>query len=95
MKERKRKNEMGSDIRRGEKINAICDRAIKEVDRPKLDLAMDIEATHCNGCPLDLDKLLAFKDFDFFHDIYGIINCLDRDTGELKECFLPRCSRPE
>lgn len=60
--------------------------------RPKMDFIMDIEATHCNGCPIDLDKLLDTPDFDFMHDIAGITNCLDRETGKLKDCFLPRCA---
>ena len=78
------------------KISAICDRAIKgNIKQSKLDLSMDIEATHCNGCFLDLDKLLNSKDSDFFHDICGIIECINRGTGELKDCFLPRCSRGE
>ena len=79
-----------------EKISAIYDRAAKEIESiTKIDFSMDIEATHSNGCPLDLGKLLSAKDSDFFHDVYGIINCLDRNTGKLKDCFLPRCSLPE
>jgi hypothetical protein len=63
------------------------------VDR--ISLSMDLTATHLNGCPLDLDKLLAAPDFDFVHDIEGITDHLDRDTGKLTRCFLPRCARPE
>lgn len=57
--------------------------------------AMDIEATHSNGCPLDLQKLLDAPSFDFAHDVFGIREHLDRTTGKLMHCFLPRCSKPQ
>lgn len=60
-----------------------------------LALSMDIAATHLNGCPLKLKEWLAADDFNFFHDIYGIYNNLDRKTGHLKNCFLPRFAAPE
>jgi hypothetical protein len=58
-----------------------------------LSLAMDLEAVHSNGTPLDFEKLFGFPDFDFAHDIYGIMNRVDRTTGKLTDCFLPRCAR--
>jgi hypothetical protein len=59
-----------------------------------LDLAMDIEAVHSNGCPLDLARWKDdFPDFDFMHDINGISVHIDRETGELTDCFLPRCAK--
>lgn len=61
----------------------------------RMHIVMDIEATHCNGCRLKLDELLAFPDFDFVHDVWGIMRHLDRETGQLTNCFLPRCSAPE
>lgn len=54
---------------------------------------MDLAATNANGCPLDFEKLLAFDDLSFWHDVVGIYHHLDRETGELKDCFLPRCAR--
>ena len=60
-----------------------------------LSLNMDITATHCNGTPLDLSKLLAADEFNFGHDIFGIMNHINRDNGQLEDCFLPRCSRPD
>lgn len=57
----------------------------------KLSLRMDVTACHCNGCALDLQKLLAFDDFNFVHDVFGIRNHIDRETGKLTRCFLPRC----
>lgn len=51
---------------------------------------MDISAAHCNGCPMDLQKLLDADDFNFAHDVLGIRKHLDRETGKLRDCFLPR-----
>lgn len=55
-------------------------------------LAMDLAACHANGTPLDLDQLLGFPDFDFTHDVWGIHRHLDRSTGTLGDCFVPRCA---
>ena len=51
---------------------------------------MDIDATHNNGCPLKLAELLAADDTDFAHDVFGIRANLDRKTGKLMNCFVPR-----
>lgn len=76
-------------------ISLIVKRAVKldfiEVDT--LSLQMDLSATHCNGTPLDLEKLLAIDDFNFAHDIYGIMDHIDRTNGQLTRGFLPRCSK--
>lgn len=56
----------------------------------KLDTMMDITATHLNGCPLDLQRLLDADDGSFAHDVFGIARHLDRDTCQLGGCFLPR-----
>ena len=57
-----------------------------------LSIEMDVVATHLNGCPLNLEKFAAFKQFDLLHDLGGIRQHLDRVTGELENNFLPRCS---
>lgn len=72
-------------IRRAKKLN-LEDSEIQ-------DLFMDLSATHCNGTPLDFEKLLNFDDFNFAHDIYGIVANINRSTGQLDNCFLPRCSK--
>ncbi len=64
----------------------------KVYQRPKMDLMMDIEATHCNGNPLRLNDLLEADDFNFTHDLIGIQDHLNRTTGELQDCFVPRYS---
>ena len=53
---------------------------------------MDIDATHNNGCPLKLVELLAADDFNFVHDVFGIRANIDRTTGKLQNCFVPRYS---
>lgn len=75
-------------------ISRIARRA-KKLD-PQIDsitIVMDITATHLNGTPLDLEKLAAFDDFNFQHDIYGISRHIDRQDGKIKGGFLPRCSK--
>ena len=54
-------------------------------------LTMDLNACHSNGCPLDFAGLLQAPLGDFAHDLYGIRNAINRDTGQLTEdCFVPR-----
>jgi len=69
--------------------------AFPEFDIDEVSVRMDIMATHISGCPLDFDKLEGFDDFNFLHDMGGISEHLDRKTGKLKDCFLPRCSKKE
>jgi hypothetical protein len=74
-------------------ISNIADKAISlGINRPKLELLMDIEATHCNGNPLNLNGLYNAKDSDLLHDVSGIIYNLNRKTGKLENCFSPRYS---
>lgn len=56
-------------------------------------LSMDLEAVHSNGCYLDFAALLNFDTFGFFHDIFGIMENIDRETGKLLNCFIPRCAK--
>lgn len=53
-------------------------------------IMMDIDACHSNGCPLQLQKLLEASRLDFIHDVLGIHRHIDRTTGKLQDCFLPR-----
>lgn len=53
-------------------------------------LTMDVTACHANGCPLKLRDLLGADDLDFVHDVFGIRNHINRSTGQLENCFLPR-----
>jgi len=51
---------------------------------------MDIDACHSNGNPLRLQELLEADDLNFFHDVFGIRKHIDRTTGKLGDCFVPR-----
>jgi len=74
-------------------IGVIVDRAQESgIERGRLDLLMDLQVAH-NTCPLDIAGLVNAKDPDFLHDVYGIINNLNRETGELENCFRPRFAR--
>lgn len=78
-------------------ISIIARRAVERaaelgVDYNFRDADMDITACHCNGCPLDLEKLLSAGDADFEHDVFGIRRFIDRSTGKLSHAFNPRCS---
>ena len=75
-------------------ISRIADRARRAGLKiiTKMSLIMDLEATNTVN-PIDFEKLLAFPAFDFAHDIYGIMGNLNRETGEIENCFVPRCSK--
>ncbi len=53
---------------------------------------MDITACHANGNELNLQALLNADAFDFTHDVCGICRHINRETGELRDCFSPRFS---
>ena len=65
----------------------------EQLGSSRLELAMDLTACHANGTTLKLKELLEAPKFDFVHDIAGISNHIDRATGQLRDCFLPRCAR--
>ena len=76
-------------------IQQIAERAFKVAQKAgiqadELGFSIDVTAVHCNGCPLDLDRLLAGPDVDFTHDVFGIWRHLNRETGKLEDFFLPR-----
>ena len=58
---------------------------------------MDLMAANgVNGnAKLNYAKLLAFPAGDFGHDFNGIIANINRKTGALENCFLPRCAEEE
>jgi len=57
-------------------------------------IAMSLHACQANnGRCCDFERLLAFPDFDFSHDVFGIDRHTSRDTGKLLRGFYPRCGR--
>lgn len=74
-----------------ELIQLIAERAANAFDVDLMDIAMSITAVHVNDMPLDLRKLLTFNSTHFGHDIRGIENNINKETGKLENCFIPRC----
>lgn len=64
-------------------------------DVDERDIQMDLEACHCNGCPLRLADMEQADDFDLMHDITSINAHLNHDTGKLERWFLPRLADME
>jgi len=80
-------------------VSKIAERAhkmFKAAGKPRdyISIEMDIEAAQ-KTCPMDLEKLLEFPEYDFKHDVFGIYRHLDRNTGELMNCFCPRSALPD
>lgn len=76
---------------------AIMDKYVPDHEVEDMDIIMDLEACHSNGCPLRLAEMEQADDFNLMHDIGGIGNNLNRKTGKLHEGFLPRfaCDQSE
>lgn len=64
-------------------------------DRALLEIEMDLLATHANGCHLDFERMESADDFNLMHDVGGIYRHIDRETGRLTGCFLPRFHKHE
>lgn len=58
-----------------------------------MELYMDLSAVHANGNPIDFARLAEADDLTLIHDVGGIRRHIDRKTGELRDCFTPRCSQ--
>lgn len=76
-------------------VNTIITRynAIVPNAPESLDTEMDICAVH-HHTPMDLRGLSEADDFTLVHDISGIAAHINRNTGKLERCFLPRSARP-
>jgi hypothetical protein len=81
----------------GSAVNKIIDRAKKlgkqygiKIDH--LGLRMDLSATHAQ-CPLRLTELADADEFNFVHDVFGIMRHMNRSTGVLDKTFCPRFAR--
>lgn len=68
-------------------------RGISGTYADKIDVELDLLAVHANGCPLKLTDMLNADDFQFAHDVFGIARHLNRKTGRLENCFLPRYAK--
>ena len=59
------------------------------IEEEMLTTVMDISTAHEHG-PLHLEEFLAADDSNFAHDALGIRRHINRKTGMLEDCFLPR-----
>lgn len=78
-------------------IEKIAERADAEIFerglvQSRMVTMMDVTVVN-NACPLDLARLLEADAYEFAHDVTGIRRHLNRKTGELEGCFLPRFAR--
>ncbi|QRE00613.1 hypothetical protein [Pseudomonas phage Itty13] len=71
-----------------ERAESMARKYGQEIDRTSL--LMDLIACNANGCPLKFQALLDADDGNFAHDVFGIRRYMDRTTGQLTDCFLPR-----
>lgn len=55
-------------------------------------IVLNLEFAH-RQIPLDAAALLAADDENFAHDILGIRRHMNRRTGELEGCFVPRFAK--
>lgn len=51
---------------------------------------IDLAVCHRSCVKLDFKRWLEADDFNFIHDVAGIAKHMDRNTGELTDCFMPR-----
>ena len=78
-----------------QKIGQIMDRIavsaeMYEIKLDRTSLYMDLLNTHKNSCALDLQGLLDADDDDFEHDVFGIMEHMDRENSALRDDFVPR-----
>lgn len=76
-------------------LTQVADRAVAlafsmGVTYAMTDCLMDLTACHANGMRLDLRGLLGAAPGDFGHDVFGIRRHINRETGKLQDCFVPR-----
>jgi len=76
-------------------INKIVNRGWKTMKRnyrERIDMILDIDVAN-RDCPLKLQELLEADDNNFYHDIIGIGQHLNRQTRKLEDCFVPRFAK--
>lgn len=75
-------------------ITKILERAellFKEygIDEKRINTLLDLDNAD-NEIPLDWDALLTCDKQTFAHDIFGIRRHMNRKTGKIEDCFVPR-----
>lgn len=72
------------------RARSFCARKGVEFDQPTLYFSLARVHLHT---PMRLAELANGSDRDLLHDVFGILNHIDHRTGQLRDCFSPRCSR--
>lgn len=62
------------------------------VSTDEIEVQMDLLAVH-HHTPLDFARMADADRANFAHDVCGIYRHLDRRTGLLRDCFVPRYAR--
>lgn len=88
---------MKTDKREAKLLTEIVDRAEQLARRfkqrtPRAAIAIDLVMAH-RMQPLDLELLLKADDGNFAHDVFGIMRHIDRNSGAMRDCFVPRFAR--
>lgn len=81
-----------------QRIMVRADALAAAIDWPgysRLAMMMDIEFVHQDIVKLDLIGLANAPAADFNHDVLGIWNHYNRVTGEMENCFMPRCAKQD
>lgn len=75
-------------------IGEMADRCIglclAQDARPPEKIDITISLSCCSE--VDYEKLNGFSNFDFAHDVSGIMHNINHETLELDNCFVPRAS---
>lgn len=74
-------------------VPKICAATGANADDLSLSTRMDLLAAHANGCPIDFGRMREADDFNILHDIVGIRNHLNRETGRIVGFFVPRFAK--
>ena len=57
------------------------------------EIVLTLNDVIASGCPLDVERWIAADDFNFTHDLVGILRHYDPATGGFSHHFVPRFQR--
>lgn len=81
------------DLRIAKRYEAIC-LANDAEPAKRIDTMMTLHFANQDDS-LDYARLESFPDFDFMHDVCGMLRHMNRSTCKLGDFFAPRCSKPD
>jgi len=80
-------------------LDKVLNRAMTLIQSDKVDFGVNIPQSvvlmDLMAANVDYDRLVDFPDYDFAHDIIGIISNMNRNAmpPRLENCFTPRSSK--